>query len=115
MSKEKAITKSLLEETIHNRAVRRWEQESKMLCDALIRSPFSDSKLPVKSDHAMRDYFVLGEVHTEYPDNCESILKALFADYDKVKDQTIKEYEQDEIDRILQSIGGISSFLEDQM
>ena len=114
MSEEKAITKSYLEEAIHEKAVRHWEQESKRICDVLQNSPFIDSEIPVKSSYAMKDHVALRDYNISYPHNCEAILEDLFEDYDKIKKQTIKEYEQDETEKLLNNLSGISDFLDDE-
>lgn len=111
MASEEKITKSFLEKAIHERAVNRWEQETKRICKTLAESPFSDSKLPLNSVHVQEDYFVLGSRSIQYSYACEDILKALFDDYGKIKEKTIKEYEQDETQKLLDSLSGIGDYL----
>lgn len=110
MSEEEIITKSYLEEAIHEKAVRHWEQESKRICDVLQNSPFRYSK--IKTGPNMHSE--INNFNLEYTENCETMLANLFEDYDEIREETIKDYVQEETDRLLESLDGISNFLNEQ-
>lgn len=110
MSEEKAITKSYLEKAINVRAEKRWNQDIKLVCHNLQNSPFRYSKIKIGPNmHSEINNFNL-----EYPENCETILANLFEDYDEIREETIKDYVQEETDRLLESLDGISNFLNEQ-
>ena len=110
MSEEKAITKSYLEKAINARAEKRWDQDIKLVCHNLQNSPFRYSK--IKTGPNMHSE--INNFNLEYPENCETMLANLFEDYDEIREETIKDYVQEETDRLLESLDGISNFLNEQ-
>lgn len=110
MSEEKAIKKSYLEKAINVRAEKRWNQDIKLVCHNLQNSPFCYSKIKIGPNmHSEINNFNL-----EYPENCETILANLFEDYDEIREETIEDYVQEETDRLLESLDGISNSLNEQ-
>ena len=110
MSEEKAITKSYLEKAINARAEKRWNQDIKLVCHNLQNSPFRYSK--IKTGPNMHSE--INNFNLEYPENCETMLANLFEDYDEIREETIKDYVEEETDRLLESLDGISNFLNEQ-
>lgn len=109
MNKEKAITKSWIEKRIHEKAVKRYENE--------INQAFNQLKYSVVGElylkNSPKDWvdLPLKDRNDYYYDLKEEIFSDIFEDYDEFKKEKIEKYEQEETDIVLNSITGISDFL----
>ena len=115
MSIDKEITKSWIEKKIHEKAVKRYENEINQAYNQLkdsvvgelsIKNPPKYWKLNGYNGH-------LRSGDDSYDSLKEEVFSAMFEDYDEFKKQKIAEHEREETDVVLNSIKGISAFLDD--
>lgn len=111
MNKNKVITKSWIEKGLHEKAVKRYENEINQAYNQLKDSVLGC--LSIKNPPKVWVYNRhLNSADDVYYDAKEEAFSAIFKDYDKLKKRKIAEYEQEEADAILNSITGISDFLD---
>ena len=120
MSEEKPITKSFLEQKIHEKAVKHWKSD--------VQRVFSSFKNPLFDDLGINDDLreklgypvnrrptLQSALSGEYNyDDQETFLRYLCANYDEVKESTIKKYEQRNTDMILGSLSELGDYLIDE-
>lgn len=117
MSEEKPITKSFLEQKIHEKAVEHWKSDVQRVFSSF-RNPFFDNLLINKD---LREKLNTGNEATlqstlsgDYNYNeQEKFLRYLCPNYDEVKEKTIKKYEQNNTDMILNSLSALGDYLND--
>lgn len=117
MSEEKPITKSFLEQKIHEKAVEHWKSDVQRVFSSF-RNPFFDNLLINKD---LREKLNTGNEATlqstlsgDYNYNeQEKFLRYLCPNYDEVKEKTIKKYEQNKTDMILNSLSALGDYLND--
>ena len=110
MKKDKTITKSWIKKRIHEKAVKRYENEINQVYNQLKNSVVGELSIknpPENWQHPLKS------LNEDYCDSKEKQFSAIFKDYDEFKKKQIKKYEQEETDAILHSITGISDFLDD--
>lgn len=117
MSEEKPITKSFLEQKIHEKAVEHWKDDVRRVFSSF-RNPLSDNLLINKDlreklhtgDHAT----LQSTLSSDYDYNEQEIfLRYLCPNYDELKEKTIKKYEQNNTDMILNSLSALGDYLND--
>lgn len=117
MSEEKPITKSFLEQKIHEKAVEHWRSDVQRAFSSF-KNPLFDKliiagDLREKLDTADRAT-LQSELSGDYSYNeQEAFLRCLCSNYDETKKRTIKEYEQDNTDMILNSLSSLGDYLND--
>lgn len=115
--KEKPITKSFLEQKIHEKAVEHWEDDVRRAFSSF-RNPIFD-KLIIAGDLRKKldtgDRATLqSELSGDYSYNeQEAFLRCICSNYDETKKRTIKEYEQRNTDMILNSLSSLGDYLYD--
>ena len=116
MSEEKPITKSFLEQKIHEKAVEHWKSDVQRVFSSF-RNPLFD-KLTVGGDLRKELRYsdpTLQSLSGEYEYNEQEIfLRYLCPNYDEVKEKTIKKYEQNNTDMILNSLSALGDYLNDE-
>ena len=117
MSEEKTITKSFLEQKIHEKAVEHWKSDVQRAFESF-RNPLFD-KLIIAGDLRKKlgtgDRATLqSELSGDYSYNeQEAFLRCICSNYDETKKRTIKEYEQRNTDMILNSLSSLGDYLND--
>ena len=115
--KEKPITKSFLEQKIHEKAVEHWKSDVQRAFSSF-RNPLFD-KLVIAGDLRKKlgtgDRATLqSELSGDYSyDEQEAFLRCICSNYDETKKRTIKEYEQRNTDMILNSLSELGDYLND--
>lgn len=117
MSEEKPITKSFLEQKIHEKAVEHWKSDVQRVFSSF-RNPLFDNLLINKDlrekldtgDHATLQSTLSGDY--DYNEQ-EAFLRCICSNYDETKKRTIKEYEQRNTDMILNSLSSLGDYLND--
>ncbi len=115
MSEEKPITKSFLEQKIHEKAVEHWKSD--------VQRAFSSFKNPIFEKLIIGGDLKkeLGYMHPtlqdlsgkyEYEEQ-ETFLRFICTNYEETKKETIKNYEQDNTDMILNSLSELGDYLND--
>lgn len=119
MSEEKPITKSFLEQKIQEKAVEHWKSDVQRVFSSFRNPLFDDLKinddLEEKLDYRGRNRPSLqSELSGKYNyDEQEAFLRYICANYDEVKEATIKKYEQNNTDMILNSLSELGDYLND--
>lgn len=115
MSEEKPITKSFLEQKIHEKAVEHWKSDVQRVFESFANPLFD--KLQLNDD--LREKLNTGN-HATLQGTLsygyygqEIFLRYLCPNYDEVKKETIKKYEQDNTDMILNSLSSLGDYLND--
>lgn len=117
MSEEKTITKSFLEQKIHEKAVEHWKSDVQRVFSSF-RNPLFDNLLINKD---LREELDTGNhatlqstLSSDYDYNeQEKFLRYLCPNYDELKEETIKKYEQNNTDMILNSLSALGDYLND--
>lgn len=117
MSEEKPITKSFLEQKIHEKAVEHWKSDVQRafssfenpLFDKLIIAGDLRKKLDAGNRATLQS--TLSGDYSYYEQ--ETFLRCLCSNYDETKKKTIKEYEQHNTDMILNSLSALGDYLND--
>ena len=115
--KEKPITKSFLEQKIHEKAVERWKDDVRRafrsftnpLFDKLILAGDLRKKLDTGTRATLQSELSGDYSYTEQ----EAFLRCICSNYDETKERTIKEYEQRNTDMILNSLSSLGDYLYD--
>lgn len=115
--KEKPITKSFLEQKIHEKAVEHWKDDvrrafssfSNPLFDKLILAGDLRKKLDTGTRATLQSELSGDYSYTEQ----EAFLRCICSNYDETKERTIKEYEQRNTDMILNSLSSLGDYLYD--
>ena len=118
MSEEKPITKSFLEQKIHEKAVEHWKSDVQRVFSSF-RNPLFDNLLINKD---LREELDTGNhatlqstLSSDYDYNKqEQFLRYLCPNYDELKEETIKKYEQNNTDMILNSLSALGDYLNDE-
>lgn len=115
MSEEKPITKSFLEQKIHEKAVEHWKSDVQRVFSSF-RNPLFD-KLIIGGDLAKELGYSrpnLQSLSGEYEyEEQETFLRFICTNYEKTKKETIKKYEQNNTDMILNSLSALGDYLND--
>lgn len=116
MSEEKPITKSFLEQKIHEKAVEHWKSDVQRIFSSF-KNPIFD-KLIIGGDLAKElDYMdpTLQDLSGKYEyEEQETFLRFICNNYEETKKETIKKYEQDNTDMILNSLSSLGDYLNDE-
>lgn len=118
MSEEKPITKSFLEQKIHEKAVEHWKSDVQRAFSSFKNPLFEKltiggdlrKKLGYPNDPTLQ--LLSGEHEYEYEEQ-EKFLCFICTNYEKTKKETIKKYEQDNTDIILNSLSSLGDYLND--
>lgn len=115
MSEEKPITKSFLEQKIHEKAVEHWKSD--------VQRAFSSFKNPLFKKLIIGRGFnkelgcmnpTLQDLSGKYEyEKQETFLRFICTNYEETKKETIKNYEQDNTDIILDSLSSLGDYLND--
>lgn len=116
MSEDKVVTKSWIEKRIHEKAVKRYENEINQAFNQLkdsvvgelsLRKPLKDYLYNVALKYLDEsDYPKKSEAFSTIFKRKEETFSSIFKDYDEFKKQKIEDYEQEETDTILKAIKG---------
>lgn len=117
MNEEKPITKSFLEQKIHEKAVEHWKDDVRRAFSSF-KNPLFDNLLINKD---LREKLDTGDRATlqstlsgDYDYNeQEQFLRYLCLNYDELKEETIKKYEQNNTYMILNSLSALGDYLND--
>ena len=117
MNEEKPITKSFLEQKIHEKAVEHWKDDVRRAFSSF-RNPLFDNLLINKDLREKLDTdnraTLQSELSGDYSYNeQEAFLRCICSNYDDTKKRTIKEYEQRNTDMILNSLSSLGDYLND--
>ena len=108
------ITKSWIEKTIHEKAVRKYEDKVNQFFKTLSQTFFVGARLKFhdKSGNHL-NFDILEDKSFVSEEIRDDFLRFLFKDYDELEERVIKQYEKDITDNLLSDMSGLREFLED--
>lgn len=117
MSEEKPITKSFLERKLHEKAVEHWKSDVQRVFESFANPLFDklqlNDDLKEKLGYGKGNFATLQSALSYGYSDQEIFLRYLCPNYDEVKKETIKKYEQNNTDMILNSLSALGDYLND--